>query len=253
MTAYNVSARVPFEFLGLGRRFRDQIADADDNAVRTMIGVFTPLARRADRSAVPRPESLQDAVRTWRQKMPSLGLLDSKVELSRRDLTIREVRVGAGTTCATWNPAMDEPVISILMVDLHIAKGICRLMVDTVALLPLHALGRWFQRSLVNSNAALLADLAQLAAAYGKILDTNAATGDRKFHWSADSGHWAGSVINRLSEVTGRQEQVLSVRTFLPGTKHPVDKSAVPYNYRNSGIYHPMETGKHARGQALAA
>jgi hypothetical protein len=208
---------VPFEFLGLGRRFRDQIVDADDRALKTMIGVFKPLARRADRSTVSRPELLQDAVRLWRQKMPSVGLLDSKIQMSRRDLHIREVRVGAGTACAPWNAATDEPVISIVLVELRVAKDVCRLMVDPVVLLPLHALARWYQRSLDNSDAALLTDLAQMASAYGEILHIHTALGNRKFLCPATSGLWAGSVTERLSEATGRQEQVLSVRTFLPG------------------------------------
>ena len=148
--------------------------------------------------------------------MPGVGLVNSKIQMSRRDLHIIEVRVGAGTACATWNAATDEPVISILLVELHIAKGICRMMVDTVALLSLHALGRWYQRSLANSDAALLADLARLAGAYGKILHIHAATGNRKFLWPATSGQWAGSITERFSEATGRQEQVLNVRTFLP-------------------------------------
>lgn len=208
---------VPFEFLGLGRAFREQIVDADDRALKTMIDVFRPLARRADRSADSRPELLQDAVRFWRQKMPSVGLLDSKIQISRRDLHIREVRVGAGTACAPWNAATDEPVISIVLVELRVAKEVCLLMVDTVALLPLHALGRWYQRSLANNDAALFADLAQLACAYGEILRNHSALGNRKFLGPASSGLWAGSVAERLSEATGRQEQVLNVRTFVSG------------------------------------
>jgi hypothetical protein len=144
--------RVPFEFRGLGRCFREQIADADDLAVRTMAHVFTPLAVRADRSAIPRTELLQDAARDWRQEMPTVGLLDSKIQRSRRELHIREVRVGAGTLShATWDKETSEPVVAILLVDLHVAPGICRLIVDTAVLLSLHALGRWYQRVLDNS------------------------------------------------------------------------------------------------------
>ena len=208
---------VPFEFLGLGRRFRERIAEADDRAVATMLSIFSPLAQRAKRSAVPRPELLQGAARQWRREMPPLGLLDSKIELSRRDLHIREVRVGGGTAQATWNEATDEPVISILLVELHVAQGVCQLVVDTTALLTLHALGRWYQRSLDNSDAALRLDLARLAAAYGTILESGTATARRKFHWPGASGHWVGSITRRLSEATGRQEQILNVRTFLPG------------------------------------
>jgi hypothetical protein len=245
---------VPFEFVGLGRRFRDRIVDADDQAVKAMISVFKPLARRAERSAVSRPELLQGAVRFWRQKMPNLGLLDSNIQLSRRDLYIREVRVGAGTACAPWNTAIEEPVISILLVELHVAKDICLLRVDTVALLPLHALGRWYQRSLANNDDALLADLAQLAGAYGKILPIDAAVDNLKFLWPTTGGQWAGSITERLSEATGREEQVLNVRTFLPRrAKNAADRPAAPYDYQRGGSDRDAETRNHAQGRALAA
>ncbi len=245
---------VPFEFVGLGRCFRDRIADADNHAVKTMISVFTPLARRAERSAVSRPELLQDATRLWRQKMPSFGLLDSNIQLSRRELYIREVRVGAGTACAPWNAAIEEPVVSILLVELHVAKDICLLRTDTVALLPLHALGRWYQRSLLNSDAALLADLAQLAGAYGKILPTDASVDNLKFLWPTTGGQWAGSITERMSEATGREERVLNVRTFLPrSTRNSADRPTVPYDFRQGGSDRAAEAGDHAQGRRLAA
>lgn len=99
---------VPAEFLGLGRRFREQIAEADDLAARTMPRVFAPLAKRAERCSTPRPELLQDAVRHWQQAMPDTGLIDSRIELSRRELHIREVRLGA-----TRHADKDEPMIAI--------------------------------------------------------------------------------------------------------------------------------------------
>jgi hypothetical protein len=209
--------RVPSQFLGLGRSFRDQIVIADDQAATTMIKIFTSFAGRAERGAAPRPEALQDAVRFWRLKMPDLGLLDSTISSSRRELNITEVRVGSGTTPAMWDTAVDEAVTSILVIELRIANGICRLSVEPVALLPLHALGRWYQRSLANDNVPLLASLARLAASYGKILEGHYMTGNRKFLKSDGSGQWAGSLTDRFSETTGRNEKILNVRTFLSG------------------------------------
>jgi hypothetical protein len=208
---------VPREFLGLGRQFREQIADADDLAARAMIRVFKPLAARADRSAIPRPEMLQDAARIWRQSMPSMGLLDSNIQRSRRELHIREVRLGVGTFHgAAWDDGASEPVVAILLVDLLVAPGTCRLMVDAAAQFSLHALARWYQRAPDNSEAALLSDLARPAAVYGQIIGTSAMTGNHSFLCAAAGGQWAGSLTQRLSEATGRQEPVLNIRTFLP-------------------------------------
>jgi hypothetical protein len=70
-------------------------------------------------------------------------------------------------------------------------------------------------------EVALLSDLARLAAAYGRILTIHAATGNPGFLCPAPDGQWAaGSIMQCLSEATGRQERVLDVRTFLPeGTR----------------------------------
>jgi hypothetical protein len=212
-----MSTPVPAEFLGLGRRFREQIADADDVAVGVIAQIFTPLGKRADRSPRPRPEMLQDAARLWRQKMPSIGLIDRKMQLSRKELHIREVRLGGGS----WqhdpkDERGNEPGVGVLLVELHVAIGICQLMVDSAAMVPLHALGRWYQRSLNNSEAALIADLGRLAADYGSILDRAAAVGDPSFFCPTPNGRWAGAIAQRFSNATGRPERVLNVRTFLP-------------------------------------
>jgi hypothetical protein len=215
MTA--VITRIPAEFLGRGRSFRNRIINADDQAVRTMTRVFSPLARRAERSSVPRRELLQGAARHWRQQMPADGFLDSNIQLSRRELHIREVRLGGGTSCQpAWNEGVTEPVIAIMLIDLHVAPEICRLMTDPAALVCQHALGRWYQRALNTSDAALVSDLSRLAASYDQILTTYQTTGDPRFLCPANDGQWAGSVTKRLSAATGRHETILNVRTFLP-------------------------------------
>ena len=69
----------------------------------------------------------------------------------------------------------------VLLVDLYVAPGTCQLMIETAALVSLHALGRWHQRSIDSSEARLvLFDLTRLTEACGGILDNHAATGDPK-------------------------------------------------------------------------
>ena len=207
---------VPAEFLGLGRRFGAQVADAGDQAVGVMAQIFTPLATRAERSPVPRSELLQGAARLWRLRMPAFGLFDSKTQVSRRELLIREARAGAGAH--PRDERTTEATVLILFVELHVAPGVCQLMVDAVALLPLHALGRWYQRAFNNCDAALISDLGCLAAAYGGILGEVAANRDPNFFCPVASGQWAGSVTQRFGEATQRQERILNVRTFLSPT-----------------------------------
>ena len=111
---------------------------------------------------------------------------------------------------------LSEPGLAICLVELRVAENICRTTQDLVVLLSLHALGRWFQRSLDNSETALLTDLAALGSNYGAILADHERTRDTRFRVPAAGGAWVGEVNRRYSEATLKEERVAAVATFLP-------------------------------------
>lgn len=214
-SAHWVSSRVPFEYLGRGRCFREKLAVADDRATGTMISIFTSLARRADRSPIPRCELLTGAERRWLREMPAFGLLDSKIIRSGRNLQIREVRSGVGTVPVGQEGEDREAVIAIVSVELLVAKGICQLATRTTALISLHALARWYQRSFDNGETTLWSDLRSLAAKTASILESRSTLNSQRFSCRVSSGEWVGSFSERPGEITGHPEQVLNVRTFI--------------------------------------
>ena len=109
-----------------------------------------------------------------------------------------------------------EPVVAIVLVELDVAKGICRLMTQTATLISLHALGRWFQRSFDNGEIALWSDLRGLAIETGRLLESRSAADNSSVVYRAGSGQWVGTLTEHPSEATGRPEKVVSVRTFIP-------------------------------------
>ena len=116
---------------------------------------------------------------------------------------ISEARLCAGRLQRRdWGEGVSKPGLTICLMELRVAENICRTMQDLVVLLSLHALGRWFQRSLDNSETALLADLAALGASYGAMLSEHERTLDPRFRVQVAGGAWVGEVNRRYSEAT---------------------------------------------------
>jgi hypothetical protein len=151
-------------------------------------------------------------------EMPTTGRLgERKIRKSRRDITISEARLCAGHfRRRAWDEGIIKPGMAIAFIELEVAEAVCSLTVDIVVLLSLHALARWFQRSLDNSQAALVTDLAALASAYGGILTDHERTLEPRFRVPVAGGAWVGEVSRRYSEATLKEERVASVATFLP-------------------------------------
>jgi hypothetical protein len=213
------TARVPPEFLGKARAFRERIVEAEPAVTAVMNKAYDPLGERARRKARPRPELIAGAARTWSQEMPTVGRLGacSIRKKSRYQVTIREVRLLSGELSRDdWADGAVDPGLSIAFLELQAGEGGCTLVTDIVVLLSLHALGRWFQRSLDDSEAALLADLAQLAAGYGSILEEHGRTLNAEFRAPVSGGVWAGEVMRWYSAATQHEERVATVATFLP-------------------------------------
>ena len=88
------SSRVPAEFVGLARAFRNRV-DAADRAIRPALrAVARPLEQRLTRHPMLRAEHLVDAEREWRRRMPAeFRLGDVAVQRSRSAFSISETRL----------------------------------------------------------------------------------------------------------------------------------------------------------------
>jgi hypothetical protein len=177
MKAEAPSKSVPREFIGRARQFRERILAADGLVMPVLDRLYDPLAERARRNPRPRPELIAAASRAWAMQMPEFGRLgERRVRKSSRALTIAEARLSSGRLRQpTWDQGETDPGFSIAFITLELSETMCKLTAHMVAAVTLHAVGRWFQRaSSDDSETALLADFARLAAEYGRILDDHA-------------------------------------------------------------------------------
>jgi hypothetical protein len=86
---------VPTLFRGRARSLRDRLMADDIEASRIIDEVTAKAVARYKRHPIPRPSTLADLARAWRQQMPPFGRLNLEVALGKRELVIRELRAGA--------------------------------------------------------------------------------------------------------------------------------------------------------------
>jgi len=155
-------SRVPYEFVGRARVFRDRALAVNKPTLDAVEGIYSILAARARRSPIPRKELLQEAATAWRREIPEFGMLERKIELKRNTLRLVELRVGGGLVhYPGWAEA--EQGVGIVLIELRCARRQCEMKSEIICLAGLHALARWMQRSVDQSESALLSNLAALA------------------------------------------------------------------------------------------
>jgi hypothetical protein len=124
----------------------------------------------------------------WR-KIPLSGSLAQSIVLDGRDLVITDTRVTASVArLSTWDEDAKEQGVCIIQNLLVLKKKGLYWEAPLRVGCSLHGLGRWHQRSLVNTPDALLTDLKLLAEAAPQIL----AAGSDTFEVATNGGCWKG-------------------------------------------------------------
>jgi hypothetical protein len=206
---------VPREYLGKARVFREKIEFAAGLSSGLMVSIQKEAYAnvRRDYRGI-REEKAVDAVeRRWRALPTSEQLSLSISRSSPHDIEISDVRCGASNlTYVPLHGIVDELAIFVAGHGLSVKRGPPRRsywFTVPVATLPLHALGRYFQRCPKADDASLMRDLGILAAQFPTLSDTLG-----PFIVPTPGGRWAG-VVADLLEPGGKRARALNVRTFL--------------------------------------
>lgn len=214
MQSEHIRSRVPYEFVGRARVFRDRVLATNEPTLDAIKRIYGILAVRARRSPIPRKELLREATTAWKRNIPDFGRLDRQIDTKRNSLKLVEIRLGGGhVQYPGWLGA--EKGIGIVVIDLRCEPGRCELKSKIICLVGLHALGRWMQRSRDQTETNLLSDLAALAQQRDQLLECGDRLDDQSFVCHVSGGAWVGQVVRLRSERTGAESRVLSVRSFL--------------------------------------
>jgi hypothetical protein len=203
---------VPFEFVGLARAFRARVTLDDGIVTKTLPQLLqTILARRRRRHRKLREDVCKDFVRTWGATIPRRYCLGSSASFRKGRLQVQEIRVTSlKFQDDRWQSRSSEPGLGIIALDLDSDNQI-PFQYSTIAILSLHAIGRWYERAAgQRTDQALVETLAPLVSAknYDAALE----------RVMAGSGHWRGDVRKLTGISLDEHETVLDVRTFVGDT-----------------------------------
>jgi len=206
--------RVPAEFVGFGRAFSARVADAV--AIRVCQQSSQALIQRQRRHPVPRADTLAGVAYAWRNRVPAFGRLDQRITLNGKWLSIIETRcIPQHFRQGEWEDDALEPGISVVRIGMSIApRRELLLAMHTLCSVSLHALGRRYQRGADRSDAAILADIHALAAAYERL---SALPEGTRFTVDVPGSRWRGTTLDIRGHYSGRMERVPSARTFVEG------------------------------------
>jgi hypothetical protein len=166
MSATLAPPRVGAEHRGLARRFRDEVRSVDLVFDRTVAAICRPLRARLQRHPRLRHELVAQAVRLYHSTTPArFRIGEVAVTPDRDQFAIKETRItSTWLRCASWEDDEPEPGVAVIRFSLKLEGGRLKDRWDPAALISLHALSRWHERSGHRDHAILVRDLSLLAS-----------------------------------------------------------------------------------------
>jgi hypothetical protein len=157
---------VPPEFVSKARLLVQQFACQGQPMRSSLEAIFKPLRAGMKRGHSPhqRRKDLAEAVRLLDQ-LPRHGCLVHTRERHRSRRLPDDWRICLASGAFTkvgWRNGLQQSLL-IVMLTLKAIKAHATLNCDVMCLIGLHALGRFYQRSLASDEAALFGDLRDLA------------------------------------------------------------------------------------------
>jgi hypothetical protein len=203
VAAPNVT-RVPAEFIGSARVFRNAVRKTDLEFDDVLALITKPLRARLRHHPKLRAEMLPDLARKYDQMIPPefrIGKVTGAHHKS--EFAIEEQRI-----CVSWFRSdgweQQEIGVTIVRFTFSVHDGLLRERWRPVANVSMHALGRRLERGQDRSHAALERDLAVL-------VDTSEVPGERI---ATPGGFWLGAMITAMGE-EGRALPLRSIRTWV--------------------------------------
>ena len=206
MSATLERPKVPAEYRGLARVFRDKVFAVDAKMNRALPPIIRPLLTRVRRHPRLRDEQIATAMKLYRRDVPAAFRIGTiEVHPDRARFSIAETRLTASWMNNTeWDSNAEEPGIAVARCVIELRDGRLSGVWIPYALVSAHALGRWFERTGWRDHAALVHDLAVLAHSDDE--------GERVA--TPHGGHWRGEML--MMQGTDKQTaRARSVRTWV--------------------------------------
>jgi hypothetical protein len=195
----HLSGDVPREFIGMARVFRQTVHVENEKMCSFLLNTMQPIIERLERKPSLRPEHLSLIRQAW-DSMPQQFRLSSEFTGNHKHFRFNEARVFA----AQWEKAGDElwnssePGIMLQLNVLDWRSGNLESFILPRALIGLHALGRWFERTGSSDTDSLLQDLRPLIGAEHNVKRV-----------PCERGTWIGEPVSI------ERDNVVRIKTFV--------------------------------------
>jgi hypothetical protein len=201
------TSRVPVEFLGLARQFRNAVAVEDRAVEAALDAIAEPLRDRLRRKPALRRETPLGALRQFAETVPAtFSVGRSRVAYARTEFAISEHRITSSWLHDdSWCNDARERGLSVCSLTFAVTKGKLIRRWTPIATVSLHALARRIERNVERDHTALVRDLAVLVESDEASERVDAPSG----------GHWLGGVIRATTNTEEKRVKLRNVRTWL--------------------------------------
>ena len=191
LAPHRSSQPVTPEFSGMARTMIRRFSHQDRPLRDAMAALFQPLKQRMEVAPKQRREDLAAAVRALDQ-LPTYGMLvhTRDWDRSRRLLDDWRICLASGAFSKVGWLNGTQPSLLLAMLTLKIVPKKASLHCDIIGIIGLHALARFYQRSIASDEAALFDDLRDLSLHYDVLLEQ---CRPRPHRWVHATSNGAGS------------------------------------------------------------
>jgi hypothetical protein len=189
------STRLPAEFRGLARKYRAEVRETDLKFEHALTRVTQPLGDRLKRHPRLRHEQVSGTIADYRKSIPAgFRFGDIAVKPDRDEFRITETRLTATVMHnRDWveeHPIPLEPGVAVARYYPKSDRGKLKSGWDALAIVSLHALGRYYERTGDRNPVNLTCSLGALA--YEPSGDDAAILSDRV---EIEAGYWIGNLV----------------------------------------------------------
>jgi hypothetical protein len=199
-----IQKRVPQQFIVKAAKLRDEIRASNSIYQTVSDQILAHFRPKPGFQPYPRRTQIAALSNAWWQ-LPAFGRLRLMRNLTKGCLRIVEARcIPVNARQPTWDA--EEPGLMINLRTITVEPPIFAEQSMTLAVVGVHALARYFQRSFDGTDNGLFNDLAPVGFRYPDIIKE----GRTEFHIETESGGtWAGQLV------AGPENLILRIQTFL--------------------------------------
>lgn len=216
------SDKIPAEFIGKARAFRDRVAAGERQFLVVRDAIWGALAARQRRKPTFRLPECRDLFRQW-QAVKAFGQMQrsaASMDFAKKRVEIIDTRLtNVLSQLDIWDKDAREAGLGLSLIQTVADSEGIRQTLHIVASFNLHALARYWQRAFRPSDEALVAAIWGVVPQVMPIL--RGEQNEFAIPWPPSGGHWFGQIVcsysvdhHFVADDNSKPTRELGIRTF---------------------------------------